>query len=55
MERLLSVMGFMQLWNWAKGLVMVGFSRRVTQAIRGRFIQAAGCTDGDEKFAQLDL
>jgi len=36
--RLLSVMGFMQLWNWANGLVMAGFSKRVTQVIQGRSI-----------------
>jgi hypothetical protein len=26
---------------------MVRFSRRVTQAIRGRFIPVASCTDGE--------
>lgn len=45
----LFVIGFMQLWNWAKGVVTVGFSRRVTQAIRGRFMQATSCANRESQ------
>lgn len=40
----LAVVGFMQRRDRAKGTIMGRFSRRATQAIRGRLISAASCT-----------
>jgi hypothetical protein len=40
----LAVVRFMQRRDWAKGSIMGKFSRRATQAIRGRLISAASCT-----------
>jgi hypothetical protein len=34
-----------RLGQWAKGRVMVRFSRRATQATRGKLVPAASCID----------